>query len=209
MLKSGFIFGMNILTSLSNLEITMKKIRSILSTLIFGCCFSGQVFAGDCSTLLEDLMDWAKTSEAYYNHNVNFILTANTGSSKYASYTTGSLDFHDWFFGFNRFFPENLSGEGKSYFSDRTWSIEDPNCTGFCGPLKSGPFNPDATDKLGVTLTKNSTDPSKANVSLTLKSWGNGKINFSASCDNGHIYGFSGSDLFDLSFKKAGIAVIR
>jgi hypothetical protein len=149
--------------------------------------------AGNCTLMLNDLMNWAKIIPIFGNNVVNVTMTSNVHNRKFASFSNAKLDYRSPFFSGLVFVSESLTGDGTTYFSDRKWGGVNP-------------FNPAQQDKIRLRLTKNSLDATKANVSITLLSWGNAQVNFSAQCDNGHIYGFKadhhGTHLYDLTFTK-------
>lgn len=186
------------------------KTRTLLQTLVIGVGFGmmGQAqAAGNCTIMLNNLMTWAKSNtDAWKNNVLGVTMTSNVHNRKFASYTVGTLEYQP---GFSRglvFFPEKLVGEAQTYFSDRQWDHSPPCTSGSFCITDMQPFSPDKRDKVKIALSKNLADATKANVSLTLLSWGNAKVNFQAQCDNGHIYGFNkdqhGTHLFDLTFTK-------
>jgi hypothetical protein len=187
--------------------------HNLLTAIVFGIGVSltGQLqAAGNCSTMLDDFMNWSKPKGGLYEYFVDVTMTTNVSLPKFASYSTGILDYKKG--GFSKFgiIPDSLVGDGTTYFSDRTWNNTPPSCTGICLPDLQ-PFNPKKKDKFRLSLTKN-TDTTKVNVNITLLSWNNAKVSFQAQCDNGHIYGFKadqhGTHLYDLTFKKSSLRII-
>lgn len=179
------------------------KIKAIMFGISLGLMGQAQA-AENCSVLLDDLMAWAKTP-IFGENSIGVTMTTNVNTRKFASYTTASLDYKPGFFTKFGFISERLIGDGETYFSDRTWDNAPSGCTGFCfSDLQ--PFSPKKKDKVRIALTKYLGDVTKANVSITLLSWGNAKVNFVAQCDNKHIYGFKadqhGTHLYDLTFSK-------
>jgi hypothetical protein len=170
--------------------------RFTLKTTLLALCLglSGQAQAGNCTVMLEDLMNWARIVPFIGNNVVNMTMTSNLNNRKFASFTNAKLDYNYPFY-LNGLYlaAESLSGNGSTYFSDRKWGGVNP-------------FNPAIQDKVNVKLTKNPLNSSKANLSITLLSWGNAKVNFSAQCENGHLFGFKadhhGTHLYDLTFTK-------
>jgi hypothetical protein len=182
-----------------------------LATALFGLGLglASQAHAGNCTALIGDLMNWAKSAPASIERKIGVTMTSNVNTRKFAGYSTATLDYYPGFVSGLFLVPERLAGEGKTYFSDRTWNYVTPGCTGFCGSAE--PFNPAKTDKVRITLRKNLANPASAFVTLTLLSWGNAQLSFPAQCDNGHIYGFKadqhGTHLFDLTFNKTQFAI--
>jgi hypothetical protein len=186
-----------------------KTMKSLLISIGLG--LTSQVHAGDCTAMIDDLMNWVKNPQANYYNQIGVTMTSNVNTRKFASYSTSIyMSYYPAKLLITGYLPERLIGEGKTYFSDRTWNHPIPGCTGFfCNSAE--PFNPDTTDKLRITLKKHATNSTLANVTLTLLSWGNAQLNFNASCNNGHIYGFKtdqhGTHLYDLTFTKEQFAI--
>lgn len=97
-----------------------------------------------------------------------------------------------------------LSGEGRQYFNDRTYKMPPPPS----GTLPDGshiidtreynPFNPNATDKLGLTI-----DPATGKAKIILLSWGGGTTEIQLEHKNGIFYGFpSNGGLQAFVFKR-------
>ena len=188
-------------------------IKSLVLSVSIGLMGQAQA-AGNCSIMLDNLMNWAKTSSSWNDNKIDVTMTTNVHNRKFASYTTARLDYLPPISNGILFAPARLTGDGQTYFSDRTWDHAPPCTPGslFC-VQDLQPFSPDKRDKVKITLTKNLTDFTKANVSITLVSWGNAKVNFKAQCDNDHMYGFytdhHGKHLYDLTFSKEQQPVIR
>ncbi len=69
-----------------------------------------------------------------------------------------------------------FSGNSTQYFNDRRFALG--------SPFASDPFNPLATDSLGIFL-----DANTGSVTLTLNSWGGGKLTGDLHAANGLLYG--------------------
>jgi hypothetical protein len=182
---------------------TMKHtLSTMILSISIGLSSNAQA-AGNCTTMLDDLMGWAKTP-IFGENSVGVTITTNVDSRKFASYSTANLDYKKGIWTKFGYTPDRLVGDGETFFSDRQWDSTPPGCTGFCFPDWQ-PFNPKKKDKFRLSLTKH-TDNTKVNVAIILLSWGNSKVNFQAQCDNGHIYGFKkdhhGTHLYDLTFNK-------
>lgn len=94
-----------------------------------------------------------------------------------------------------------LSGEGTQYFNDRTWEKPSPppvpGTPNFHVP-QNNPFNPDATDKLGLTI-----DPATGKAKIILLSWGGGTTEIQLEYKNGVFYGFqSNGGMHAFVFKR-------
>jgi hypothetical protein len=115
------------------------------------------------------------------------------GGRLYRSSTSSPLGFH----------AETYSGsDNQQLFSDRGAQVDCPP-PGKFGICSYQPFDIHKADKLGVSLTKNwsfGAGPGGVTISysgtVTLESWGNGKITFPLTCDatTGILYGAMGSD---------------
>ena len=88
------------------------------------------------------------------------------------SYTTGTLT-SSFFFGTAYF----TATKNRQLFSDRL-----ANCGQWCFPYQ--PFDYAKADSIGVQIAQNffMSPPSKS-VTLTLNSWGGGRLSFDARCD--------------------------
>ena len=83
------------------------------------------------------------------------------------------------------------SGDAPQLFSDRQVALTTCPPGKLCNPLMQ-PFNAHQSDSLGVQIVATSSNTVKVN--LTLKSWGNGKVSLTGTCDSvtGLLFG-SGS----------------
>jgi len=166
--------------------------------------------ADNCSMVLQDYYNWAKGTEPGYYHEIGFHMTTNLNTGKFASWSVGRIDYKPPLIGIDFFFPARLVGEVQQTFSDRVWWHYPPG-----GGFPDGhPFDPHASDKLGISIRVHPSDPQKARVTLTFKSWGNGTMTIDATCDQGHIYGFKqyhqhGKGLFDITLTKEKGVIIR
>ncbi|MEQ1559561.1 MAG: hypothetical protein ABL933_11570 [Methyloglobulus sp.] len=150
--------------------------------------------AGNCTTLLADLMTYAKGSTGGDNNKVQVFMTTNANTPDFATYTNIFLDYKPAFIFRLIPFPESLAGTANSLISNRK-AVMFPN----------GPFDPLRPAKTTLSLTKNAADANFLNVSLV----GWNTVTFKARCDNGHIYGFAPNQsrpsviqLYDLAYFK-------
>lgn len=90
------------------------------------------------------------------------------------SYAAGRLTYYPPIFAGSIFRPGRLSNSGgdplKYYFSDRMRDVDPPPQPGGFGHSPRQPFNVDATDKLGMSISKFG---SSVVVKFTLLSWQN------------------------------------
>jgi len=200
--------------------------NTTLKTIVFGLSLglvSQAQAAGNCTAMLDDLMNWAKQPvtisgflDDKHDNKIQVSMTTNVNNVPnrnnvgVVSYTDDvNLDYSPAliFHGIS-LFSESLNGGGNTSFSDRQWSllpqdIFQNGCTKDCSI--NGNFDPRQKSKVRVSLTKNTTDATLANVSIS--GWDN--VAFKARCDNGHIYGFANTKtvpirtrLYDLTFRK-------
>jgi hypothetical protein len=100
-----------------------------------------------------------------------------------ASYATGILLYRPGSLVGPFFRPERLSTTGgeplQHFFSDRTEVEQLPGGGPFGGPSKMQPFSNDATDKLGLSMSRGSLGLGVGNpvAKFTLHSWGNATFN--------------------------------
>lgn len=168
----------------------------------------------DCHTILQDYYNWASEIGSS-QHVVGVTMSTNLDTRKFVSYSVGELNYYPSKFkkvgGIFVIVPERLQGDAEQTFSDRVWN-EPPPPGGFFGVQH--PFSPYAKDKLGIDIHVNPGDATKAQVTFTLKSWGNGKVSIDAECANGHIYGFDkgsqhGRGMYDLTLTKDAYPIIK
>jgi hypothetical protein len=131
----------------------------------------------------------------------SMVTLKNYATNQYASYATGVLYSSSTSALFSQ--SETYSGSGnQQLFSDRGAEVNCPPAGqfGFCSYQ---PFDINKADKLGVSVTKSSSFlivPGGSGTSysgtVTLESWGNGKITFPLTCDanTGILYGAIGND---------------
>jgi hypothetical protein len=121
-------------------------------------------------------------------------------NSHVASYATGSLAISDTGGGVSLDRSTTLSATHiPQLFSDRTYCPD--TGSGLC--LTQQPFDIFEADQLGVTISEVTSFiigkgfTTSINATLTLESWGNGKISFAGSCANtGELYGTFDSNTF-------------
>jgi hypothetical protein len=130
----------------------------------------------------------------------SMVTLKNYATNQYASYAGGIL----YSSGSSTllFHSETYSSDNnQQLFSDRGAEVDcpPPGQLGFCSYQ---PFDINKADKLGVSLTKSWSlivgpgGGTSYSGTVTLESWGNGKINFPLTCDanTGILYGAIGSD---------------
>lgn len=158
--------------------------------------------AGTCSELIGELNAYTQGV-----NTVNFVMVMNTADMRWAQYTTGSLHATERSHG-TRLLPPGLTGQGKQYFSDRTWSYGSVGTFGF--PEKQGPFDPSRTDEVQIHIEGSLIRPGGSNndhVWFTALSWGNAKSSSVPECKNGLMYGsvegyVEGQGMYVISFQK-------
>lgn len=164
---------------------TLAKSFSLVMS--FGIATSGLLSAADC----------LPPSPSGWYAPFTMVTLKNYASNQYASYTTGIY----WASNSSNFFSSSETFSATQLpqlFSDRTAQIN-------CGQLfcSSQPFDINQADKLGVSVTKNNSyiilnggSGVSYSATLTLESWGNGKMTFPLTCDatTGVLYGTIGSD---------------
>jgi len=152
----------------------MKK---TLISLVFTAGLTSNLFADDCSPLLNDLTNYAsRTSDQVFCHGsyniVRVKMTTNRADSRFVSYAEGILKQSTTFHG--------LTGDSEQYFSDRI--ANSSHCDEWACYIDSQPFYNKAKDTLGLDIT------TLGQVTFTLKSWGNGESSIQTSCSNGVMY---------------------
>ncbi len=146
-----------------------------------------------CSGLLQGLQSWVETPGQDMSTNVaDFELVSSRGDNHYASYTTGSLSL-DGNALTTAYLPFGATS-GTQYFSDRAYR----SSNGW------QPFEAQATDRLGVSI-----NTATGATTLTLLSWGNGKVRIpTMQCSDGVMYGFSSDtthSLYAFSFSEGNV----
>jgi hypothetical protein len=138
--------------------------------------------------------------------------TNNTSNSPYVSYGAPTpLTYVPGHREGATYIPPSLQSTGamQQFFSDRTWSPSVP--PGEFAPTY--PFNPAATDNLGVTVwlgtgglysTTSGYEIQPGDITFILDSWGNTVVSFVPERCDGMIYGISGNtgmllSLFNMS----------
>jgi hypothetical protein len=190
-------------TSCTSRLICRRITLAVLSAVAIGLCAPKPAAASSCSTYLGNINKWFLTEpqgNGYYNVLVTMI-EMNTGRS-YATYAEGSpssggsgqggtLTYHAAAGGYPAYI-QDAGAKANSiaeYFSDRRYSEG--------GLQASYPFNPAATDNLGMKFYLQ--DDSAKSITagetiLTLYSWGNATATFPTTCTNGMLYGFNSND---------------
>jgi len=180
-----------------------KKIASIAFALgMAAASFATQ--ADSCSALLGDLAAFASTPQAGERRSIGFKMVMNKADTSWAQYTEGELDYTPPRHVGNFFLPASLDGVATQYFSDRGW-----DCSDVCGgqpSLLKNPFNPNATDKLRVTINLGLV---QENVIFTLLSWGNARSMSNPQCDDAFMYGRMDDAMYVFSFKKQTATIPR
>lgn len=134
-----------------------------------------------CNQALKPYFDWASGTTPgredrrgveftlIYNQNRNPNQAAIDSHQNVVGYTAAGLSFQGGV----------LQGDGTASFSDRMFCPSPSG--GFC--FASAPFNPNAVDKQGITLSE------EGALTTVLKSWGNGVYKSQLICmDNGVFY---------------------
>ena len=192
----------------------MKRISSVIAVLLTsGIIFSGAVFSDaapvpdrtpisrpvgvqpnrdlilrpidtSAAAMFKRDADWLAYGKCYgsgLDAHLEFVGSYTQKKNSLVGYVRGTLFLKDGM----------LSGEGIQYFNDRTW--EKPSPPPVPGDLnfhipQNNPFNPDATDKLGLTI-----DPATGKAKIILLSWGGGSTEIQLEHKNGVFYGFPSS----------------
>jgi hypothetical protein len=171
-----------------------------LSLFAFLLANSNMALAADCAALFNDLHSYTQTptiGNCRPNFNALHVkMATNRNDGRYVSYAEGTTT--ERFTGDFRF-PLNPSFGGTTLqtFSDRSKDYYETRCEpgSFCFPTKQN-FAATAADQLGLTFNS-------GKVTLTLKSWGNGKITIPLACtDSGMMYGEKDGTFFTFSFQK-------
>jgi hypothetical protein len=169
-------------------EMKSILVKSLYLVTVFGMTTSGVLRAAEC----------LPSAPNGWTAPFTMVTLKNYATNQYASYVGGSSTVSNT----NNFFSysETYSSSGNpQLFSDRTAKV---NCGGLFCP--SQPFDINQADQLGVSVTKSSSiiivpggsgSPSYS-ATVTLQSWGNGRITFPLTCDatTGILYGAIGSD---------------
>ena len=186
----------NILNHYNDKEIIMKnqivKLGVSLAALV-GLALPSLANAQSCSTWASNVI-----AQLQSNPNMGAMIATNLSDGRYVSYAAypkvgtplTHVPAHQSGF---LHFPDSLQGAISQFFSDRTYD--------FNGGLE--PFNPAATDSLGVTIWLGyggfytpgvgySITPGR--VTFTLYSWGNAIVSFTPERCDGMIYGLSGNE---------------
>src|SRR5262249_15260322 len=129
-----------------------------------------------CTKLLKDYVDWCNSSASNW---VGFALVSNK-TTQLVSYTTGHLvldgsqqrltNLDDAGQQFRNI--RNNACDGFQLFSDRLWKITPAGSS-----TKTGPFDPDHADKLGLQI-----DVQTGHTTLTLLSWGKSQYSGDLRC---------------------------
>lgn len=176
-----------------------------------GLLSSGVVNAQSCSTYASNIVNKFSTFPPNSTMQAR-LATNNSSNSPYVSYGAATtLVYVPGHRIGGLYMPPSLQSTGamQQFFSDRTWSPSVP--PGEFAP--SYPFNPAATDNLGVTVwlgtggaysTTSGYSIHPGDVTFILDSWGDAVVSFVPERCDGMIYGLSGNtaillSLFDMS----------
>lgn len=192
----------------------MRKI--ILMVAVLASSFAAKANP-TCTALMNDLLTYADMNTSPFQDQkvIDVKITTNRADSKYVSYSEGrtfkkeiSASLAEPLNGGFAPIPNRpvpipigrktlaLVGDGNQYFSDRLINLN-TNCTsGLCLPENQF-FSVRAPDLLGISINKDGF------VTMTLKTWGNGKISFDGACTNNMLYGVAQDTFFVISFKQA------
>lgn len=123
-------------------------------------------------------------SGSYVNGSTAPFTLVTEGTNLVAGYAEGSLTLTNGGWTGYSFAGPSLSGTGTEYFSDRRYYQN--------GSLSAYPFNPAATDQLGVSIWESSfVYNQELGTTLTLKSWGNAQVAVTVQgcMSNNQLYG--------------------
>ena len=206
----------------------MKRISSVIAVLLTsGVFFSGAVLSDaapidvsrsitiqpdtdrviraidmSAAAMLKKDMDWlaaAGKCASGTDAHLEFTGSYTQQKNSLVGYVRGTLFLKDGM----------LSGEGKQYFNDRTWEKQSPPPASSDGGVilnipQNNPFNPDTTDKLGLTI-----DPATGKAKIILLSWGGGTAEIPLEYKNGVFYGFlSSGGMHAFVFKRVNKSCI-
>jgi hypothetical protein len=168
-------FGLGLVLISSQLHADLRDIRPIPPILM-------PPREVPCADALRPYINWASGATpgeedvrwvnymSVYNQNKNSVQPGIDKNQNLVGYTAGAL----------RHQGGALVGDAKSFFSDRTFCAN-PSEGAFC--TNTAPFNPNATDLAGITLSPD------GKVTTVLKSWGNATYTDQMVClDNGIFY---------------------
>lgn len=143
----------------------------------------------------QDLVAWLKGKTPNYTHSLWVTMASNKGAGP-VTYATGALTLNGQ--GTQLLTSSQGPYQAKQYFSDRLWAAG----TGGGLSVPTNPFDPAKTDVIGATIDV-------ASGNLTLKLAGNKTEQVALKWEKGVAYGFGGSTMYVLSFKKTKDAVIK
>ncbi len=116
-----------------------------------------------CSDYFQPYIDWIGNPDESTDPNVSVVGVANRPNQG-CYYLSGI---------FHTYNGTQLIGEGIQYFNDRA-----PG---------NNPFNPNAIDQVGLTLTL-----PDGPLTMTLKSWGNVLMQYTLECKDNLLFGYTG-----------------
>jgi hypothetical protein len=178
----------------------MKILLAVSLWLVALGSFSSPTFA-QCQSLFQGRFDWARHSvngTDLFDRSVGFKLTSNRADGRYVSYADGTLKGR-------RDDRNNLSladnDDVKQLFSDRRYTGYDVNGCRNLTSIVLQPFPVTHSDRLGIEIMPNPFDSATVTVTMTLRSWGNGRETFTGQCRDNMIFGFvdSSQTIFTLS----------
>jgi hypothetical protein len=180
-----------------------KIAKFVLSLVALGGLFSsGVANAQNCSTWASNIINYQQVNHPTWGARLStdradgkLVSYSATGGGNNIGYPLKYVAGH-WSNG--AYFPPSLQSTASQYqyFSDRTYS---PDINGTV--YNDEPFDPAATDHLGVTIWLGSGSlVQPGEVTFTLYTWGNALVNFvPVRCDavgaapSGVVYGLSGN----------------
>ena len=199
----------------STLNVRNMETKVIAKVVLAMAAFGGlwlplHANAQDCSQFVENIVNTFGNIPAGSQGQMEAALVSNRSDGQYVSYgempslsgnsgSSGKLVYYPA----SRGLPPYLKGTLSQFFSNRRF---EPNKSGPLGSQVSDPFNPNATDSLGVVVYLGtrfafpaSNDITPGEVVFTLNSWGGGSFSFRGQCQDGMINGFIGNTEFVLS----------
>jgi hypothetical protein len=155
---------------------------------------------------LQPYVTWASSqANGPGTYELNVKLVSNEPSQVCSYAENGYLPYENvWYISkFSFYHFTGFVGNSTQYFNDRRFAIPP-------GLFAVNPFNPAATDSLGISLNANT-----GSVTLTLNSWGHATLSGDLHAANGVLYGFvtpsSGGQptMIVLSVSKEFIPIIK
>ena len=132
-----------------------------------------------CNDYIQPYIDWLQKNNlppgevTAFTYFVRVIGVANR-SNQGCYYLDGT---------FRDYNGSELIGNGIQYFNDRA-----PG---------NNPFNPNATDQVGLTLT-----PPNGPLTMILRSWGNVLVQYTLECKDNLLFGYTGDIAIIISLRQ-------